>query len=746
MLRLTKYLKPFILLIILAIGLLFIQAQADLALPDYMSQIINVGIQQGGVDSAVPQAIRKTEMDKLTIFMSADDKTSILKDYTLIVSSSADYASNLKLYPILASEPIYVLNSIDKTESDRLNPIMGKSFLAVTAIDTLMKDPSKLSAMGASMGFDLSKLPAGTDIYSILGKLPAATLSQITATMNQKFSSMSDSMIIQSAAGSIKEEYAALGMNTEKFQTGYIIRIGSIMLLLTLLSITCTIAVGYLASRTAAGMARDVRQSLFRKVESFSKAEFDKFSTASLITRSTNDVTQVQMVVVMIIRMVFYAPIIGVGAVIRAVDKSPSMSWIIGLAVVVLLGMIVTIFSIALPKFKIIQSLVDRLNLVTRENLSGLMVIRAFNTQKFEENRFDKANKDLTKNNLFVNRIFVVMMPVMMLIMNGLTLLIIWVGAHQVAESTMQVGDMMAFMQYSMQVVMSFLMLSMMFIFLPRASVSGARIADVLEVEPEIVDPVDPKQFPADSKGKVEFDHVCFRYPGAEEDVLHDINFTALPGQTTAIIGSTGSGKSTVVNLIPRFYDVTDGAILVDGIDIRQVKQSDLRDKIGYIPQKGLLFSGTIESNLRYADENASVVDLEKAAKIAQATEFISAMPDGLATEIAQGGTNVSGGQKQRLAIARALVKRPAIYIFDDSFSALDFKTDSALRKALKESTGASTVLIVAQRISTIKTAEQIIVVDDGHVVGKGTHKELMETCETYREIALSQLSKEELA
>jgi ATP-binding cassette, subfamily B, multidrug efflux pump len=746
MLRLTKYLKPFILLIILAIGLLFIQAQADLALPDYMSQIINVGIQQGGVDSAVPQAIRKTEMDKLTIFMSADDKTSILNDYTLIDSSSADYASNLKLYPILASEPIYVLNSIDQAEINRLNPIMGKSFLAVATIDTLMKDPSKLSAMGAGMGFDLSKLPAGTDIYSILGKLPAATLSQITSTMNQKFSSMSDSMIIQSAAGSIKEEYAALGMNTEKFQTGYIIRIGSLMLLLTLLSITCTIAVGYLASRTAAGMARDVRQSLFRKVESFSKAEFDKFSTASLITRSTNDVTQVQMVVIMIIRMVFYAPIIGVGAVIRAVDKSPSMSWIIGLAVVVLLGLIVTIFSIALPKFKIIQSLVDRLNLVTRENLSGLMVIRAFNTQKFEENRFDKANKDLTKNNLFVNRIFVVMMPVMMLIMNGLTLLIIWVGAHQVAESTMQVGDMMAFMQYSMQVVMSFLMLSMMFIFLPRASVSGARIADVLEVEPEIVDPVDPKHFPADSKGKVEFDHVSFRYPGAEEDVLHDINFTALPGQTTAIIGSTGSGKSTVVNLIPRFYDVTGGAILVDGIDIRQVKQSDLRDKIGYIPQKGLLFSGTIESNLRYADENASVIDLEKAAKIAQATEFISAMPDGMATEIAQGGTNVSGGQKQRLAIARALVKRPAIYIFDDSFSALDFKTDSALRKALKESTGASTVLIVAQRISTIKTAEQIIVVDDGHVVGKGTHKELMDTCETYREIALSQLSKEELA
>jgi ATP-binding cassette subfamily B protein len=465
-----------------------------------------------------------------------------------------------------------------------------------------------------------------------------------------------------------------------------------------------------------------------------------------LITRSTNDVTQIQMVIILIVRMVFYAPIIGVGAIIRAVAKSPSMSWLIALAVVVLLGMVLTIFSIALPKFKIIQSLIDRLNLVTRENLSGMMVIRAFNTQNFEEARFDKANRDLTNNSLFVNRVMVIMMPMMMLIMNGLSLLIIWVGAHQVAQSNMQVGDMMAFMQYAMQVVMAFLMLSIMFIILPRASVSAGRIADVLDTKLEIVDPADPKHFPSDSKGKVEFDHVSFRYPGAEEDILHDISFTALPGQTTAIIGSTGSGKSTVVNLIPRFYDVTSGAILVDGLDIREVKQSDLRDKIGYIPQRGMLFSGTIESNLRYADENASLESIEQAASIAQATEFISTMPAGLDTEISQGGTNVSGGQKQRLAIARALVKRPPIYIFDDSFSALDFKTDSALRKALKESTGKSTVLIVAQRISTIKTAEQIIVVDDGRVVGKGTHKELMDTCETYREIALSQLSKEELA
>lgn len=422
------------------------------------------------------------------------------------------------------------------------------------------------------------------------------------------------------------------------------------------------------------------------------------------------------------------------------------MAWVIALAVVILLGLVLTVFSIALPKFRIIQSLIDRLNLVTRENLSGMMVIRAFNTQDFEEGRFDKANLDLTNNTLFVNRVMVIMMPVMMFLMSGVSLLIIWVGAHQVAQSSMQVGDMMAFMQYAMQVVMAFLMLSIMFIILPRASVSAGRIADVLDVKLHIVDPSEPKSFPPDSHGKVEFDHVSFRYPGAEEDVLHDITFTALPGQTTAIIGSTGSGKSTVVNLIPRFYDVTEGAICVDGLDIREVRQSDLRDKIGYIPQKGMLFSGTIESNLRYADENASDEAIEKAAAIAQATDFISAMPQGYESEISQGGSNVSGGQKQRLAIARALVKRPEIYIFDDSFSALDFKTDVALRKALKKSTGGSTILIVAQRISTIKTAEQIIVVDDGRVVGKGTHDKLMETCETYREIALSQLSKEELA
>jgi ATP-binding cassette subfamily B multidrug efflux pump len=518
------------------------------------------------------------------------------------------------------------------------------------------------------------------------------------------------------------------------------------MLLLALLSAACAVVVGFLSARTAAGLARDLRRYVFRRVESFSSAEFDKFSTASLITRTTNDITQMQMVVIMLVRMVFYAPIIGIGGVIRAVSKSTSMWWIIALAVTVLIGMVILVFSISLPRFRRIQALIDRLNLVMRENLSGMMVIRAFNRQAFEQERFDRANTDLTGTMLFVSRIMVTMMPLMMLIMNGLMLTIIWVGAHQVAQSSMQVGDMMAFMQYAMQIVMAFLMLSVMFIILPRASVSAGRIADVLETEPVIRDPEDAKKFGVPFTGTVEFRNVSFRYPGAEEDVLHDVSFVARPGETTGVIGTTGSGKSTVVSLIPRFYDVTGGAIYVDNMDIRDVTQHDLRDRIGYIPQRAVLFSGTIESNLRYADEEATEDTVQTAAAVAQATEFISSKPEGMAAEIAQGGANVSGGQKQRLAIARALVKKAPIYIFDDSFSALDFKTDAALRRALKESTAASTVFIVTQRISTIMNAEQIIVLDEGRVVGKGTHKELMESCETYRGIALSQLSKEELA
>jgi ATP-binding cassette subfamily B multidrug efflux pump len=746
MFRLLKYLKPYIFLILFAIALLFVQANADLALPDYLSSIVNVGIQQGGVANAIPVAVRQTEMNKLTIFMNAVDKTRVLSDYTLVDKNSPDFASMVKVYPLLAQEPIYVLNKINAAETTWMNPIMGKAFLIVSGIQQVLTDPSKAAAMASGLGFDLTKLPAGVDIFSILAQLPAAQIIQISSTFDAKFTALGNSMIVQAAVTPVKAEYVAIGMDTGKLSSNYIYHIGFLMLLVTLLSGTCTIIVGYLAARTAAGLARDLRKNVFKKVESFSSTEFDKFSTASLITRSTNDITQIQMVVIMMMRMVFYAPIIGIGGVIRAIGKSANMWWIIALAVIVLLGMILTVFTIALPKFKIIQSLIDRLNLVTRENLSGMMVIRAFNMQGFEETRFDKANKDLTSNSLFINRVMVVMMPVMMLVMNGVTLLIIWVGAHQVAQSSMQVGDMMAFMQYAMQIVFAFLMLAMMFIILPRASVSGERIADVLETEPVINDPQSPSHFTEPFRGTVEFRNVSFRYPGAEEDVLHNISFTAQPGQTTALIGTTGSGKSTIVSLIPRFYDVTDGTVLIDDTDIRQVTQFDLREKIGYVPQKGTLFSGTIESNLLYGDENASDDELNSAATIAQATEFISTNPEGMQTEVAQGGMNVSGGQKQRLAIARALVKKAAIYIFDDSFSALDFKTDAALRKALKEHTGSSTMMIVTQRIATIKNAEQIIVLDEGNIVGKGSHDELMKDCEIYRGIALSQLSKEELA
>ena len=746
MLRLAKYLKPYWWLILIAIGLLFVQANADLALPDYLSRIVNTGIQQGGIDSAVPAAIRQTEMDRLFIFMSAEDKTAVLADYTLVDKSSPDYAAQLKKYPALADGPIYVRNNLDKAEITRMDPILGKAITIVWGIEQAMADPAAAKTLGANMGFDLSKIPAGMDIWALLPRLPAATLSQMMTGINQKFEALGSSVIVQMAAGGIKAEYAALGVNTNQLQTNYILNVGALMLLVTLLSGACTIAVGFLSARTAAGLARDLRRNVFQRVENFSGTEFDKFSTASLITRSTNDITQIQMVVLMMLRMVIYAPIIGIGGVIRALAKSANMWWIIGLAVVVLLGLILTVFSIALPKFKAIQNLIDRLNLVMRENLSGMMVIRAFNMQKFEEDRFDKANKNLTGTLLFINRIMVVMMPLMMFVMNGVMLTIIWVGAHQVANSTIQVGDMMAFMQYAMQILFSFLMLAMMFIILPRASVSGDRIADVLETEPVIKDPPVPTKFPEPFTGSIEFRDVSFRYPGAEEDVLHSISFTARPGQTTAFIGTTGSGKSTIVSLIPRFYDVSDGEICVDGTDIRSVAQHDLRDHIGYIPQKSNLFSGTIESNLLYADENASQEDLRLAADISQASEFIYSKPEGLEAEVSQGGANVSGGQKQRLAIARALVKKAPIYIFDDSVSALDYKTDAALRRALKEHTGSSTILIVTQRIATIKNADQIIVLDEGRIVGKGTHAELMEDCEVYQGIALSQLSQEELA
>ena len=755
MLKLLKFAKPYWLMLVFSIALLFAQANFDLALPDYLSRIVNTGIQQGGVEDAVPQAIRQSEMNRVVIFMNEADKESVIADYTFIDKNSADYEKYVEQYSILATQPVYVLNDIDQAEMDRINPIMAKALLAVSGIEQVIADPSKAAQMGGAFGnFDLSKLPPGVDVFTMLGQLPAEQRMQITASMDEKFAALGDSMVVQAAVGAVKNEYKALGMDTDKVQNNYIMTAGGWMLLLTLAAGICTIIVGYLSAKIAAGMARDIRRDVFQKVESYSNTEFDKFSTASLITRTTNDVTQIQMVVIMMVRMMFYAPLIGIGGIIKVVAKDSPLSWLIGLAVLMLVSLIIVVFSVALPKFKLIQKLVDRINLVSRENLSGMMVIRSFNMQKFEENRFDVANKDLTAVSLFINRVMVVMMPLMMLIMNGLMLGIIWFGAIQVADANMQVGDMIAFMQYAMQIVMAFLMLSMMFIIIPRASVSGDRIHEVLATEPYIHDPKQPKTFPASFKGSVEFRNVSFRYPGADTDALENISFVAQPGQTTALIGSTGAGKSTIVNLIPRFYEVSDGCILVDGTDIRDVTQHDLRDKIGYVPQKSALFSGTIESNLLYADEKATPEMLQSAIEIAQAKEFVESKADGkvpallagMAAEISQGGTNVSGGQKQRLSIARAIVKKPPIYILDDSFSALDFKTDAALRRAFKEKTRESTLLIVSQRVSTIKNAEQIIVLDEGRIVGKGTHNELMDNCETYKEIALSQLSLEGLA
>jgi ATP-binding cassette subfamily B protein len=750
MMRLAKYLRPFLLMLAIAIVLLFVQAMCDLALPSYMSDIVDNGIQQGGVVQAAPNAIRQSTMDRVVIFLSASDKARLLRDYSLINKGSPGAASYLTQYPDLAQEPIYVREAVDAKEMAWLDQAVGKGLLAYNALQQAAANPAKAAALASSLpgglAFDPSRLPPGTDLFALLARLPATQQSQIVAAVNRQFSTLDANIVSQSAAGLVKAEYTALGVDTSQVQRRYILHTGLIMLLIALLSAVCTVVVSLLSARTAAGLGRDLRRFVFRKVESFSSSEFDKFSTASLITRSTNDVTQIQTVIMIMVRMVVYAPIMGIGGIILAIGKSSSMWWLIAVAVAALIAMVATLWSTAVPRFRVIQNLVDRLNLVSRETLSGTMVIRAFNRQDFELDRFDRTNRDLTGTMLFVNRVMAFMQPGMTLILSGLSLAIIWVGSHQVAASSIQVGDMMAFMQYSIQIVFSFLMLSFMFILVPRASVSAGRIADVLETEPSILDPVEPKRLPEPLKGIVEFDGVAFRYPGAEEDVLHDITFTAWPGQTTALIGATGSGKSTLVNLIPRFYDVTGGTICVDSTDIRTVTQHELRDKIGFVPQKASLFSGTIESNLRYANEEASDETLQLAMDIAQATEFVAATPAGIAEEIAQGGMNVSGGQKQRLSIARALVKEAPIYIFDDSFSAVDFKTDAALRRALKEHTSSSTLLIVTQRVSTVMNADQIIVLDEGRIVGKGAHRELMANCQTYREIASSQLRKEELA
>jgi ATP-binding cassette subfamily B multidrug efflux pump len=739
MLKLIRHLKPFRWSIVLIFVLLFAQAMADLSLPGYMADIVNVGIQQGGIQGATPEVIRASEFDRLSLFMAETDKAVVEGSYVLLDSqalSRGDYDKYVKEYPELANQPVYKLDTGDHDKTAQLDAIFGKSILVVFTISQ-----EGVGALSDSIG----EIPAGEDPFIILGQLPAAELDSIRQKISAQVDLVPPSVIKQSSAVFLASEYKAIGMDTKKIQFNYMFKIGTFMLLITLGGAAASVYVGFLAARVAAGLARNLRKQLFTRVESFSNTEFDKFSTASLITRSTNDITQIQMLLVILFRIVFYAPILGMGGIIRVVSGDVSMSWIIAAAVMALLVMIGILLIVAVPKFKIIQKLMDRVNLVTREMLTGLMVVRAFNTQKYEEEKFDRANVDLTKTNLFINRVTVLLMPTMMLIMNGVMILILWVGSHQIDAGSMQVGDMMAFMQYTMQIIMAFLMVSMVFIMLPRALVSVQRINEVLDTEPVIKDPEAPYRFDAGNRGYLEFRDVSFRYPEAEEDVLKNISFAAKPGQTTAFIGSTGSGKSTLVNLIPRFYDVSGGSILVDGLDIRSVTQHDLRDKIGYVPQKSSLFSGTIESNIRYANENVDDAGLEKITASAQALDFVKSSSDGFNTSVAQGGANFSGGQKQRLSIARALAKQPEIYIFDDSFSALDFKTDTALRRALKKETRDATVLIVTQRVGTIMRADQIVVLDHGEIVGIGTHKHLMKTCTIYREIAESQLSKEEL-
>ena len=742
MLKLLKYLKKSILPILAIVALLVVQAICDLTLPDFTSNIVNVGIQQSGIESAAPSVIRSSELDKIKLFLLPQDAELVERSYKQLDQSSMsekEYQDALKSYPKLAEEPLAKLDTKDKETLDELETKMARAILLVSYISG---DSEEAKAI---QGQILSQLPPemaaqNPDVMQLFTSMPQEQLTQVVEEMNSQLSAMPDSIAEQSAISYVKSEYQAIGIDVNHKQTMYILFAGAKMLGIALLSMASTIVVCFLAARVAAALGQELRSRIFRKVVSFSNTEFDKFSTASLITRSTNDIQQIQMLMVMLLRIVFYAPIIGVGGVIKVIGTDSSMSWIIAVAVVAILTLVLILFSFAMPKFKKMQKLVDRVNLVAREILTGLPVIRAFSTQKHEEERFDVAN------NLFVNRTMALMMPAMMLVMNGISVLIVWNGSHAVDAGTMQVGNMMAFIQYTMQIIMAFLMISMISVMLPRASVSATRIEEVLKTDLVIHDPNQPQSLDTTKRGYVEFKNVSFRYPNAEGDVLSDISFTAKPGETTAFIGSTGSGKSTLINLIPRFFDATQGEVLVDGVDIRNVSQHELRSKIGYVPQKGVLFSGTIESNLKYGNQDIPEEQMRAAAQVAQAASFIEEKPEQYETEIAQGGSNVSGGQKQRLSIARAIAIDPEIYIFDDSFSALDFKTDSALRKALKEHTADSTVLIVAQRISTILHAEQIIVLDEGRIVGKGTHKELLKTCDVYRQIALSQLSKEELA
>lgn len=717
MLKMFHYMKERWYYVVMIIVLLFVQAYCDLSLPDYTSKIVNVGIQQKGIEDGVPDNIRKESLEHLLLFLDEKEKAKVEDAYTL-------------------KDDVYKRNDVTKEERDELNSILAIPMMSAGSLE----DEEKAAEIKTQMG-----LPEESDLWQVLEQLPQEQLDAMKDSLTEKIEEMPESIVTQAAVQFVQTEYEAQGIDVDAMQIQYLMTSGLKMLAMALVIMLAAVSVTFLSSRVAAFLGRNLRNGVYRKVISFSGEELNHFSTASLITRSTNDIQQVQLVFAMIFRIVLYAPILGVGGVLKVLQTDVSMTWILGVAVVAILILVGFLFAVAMPKFKILQYRIDELNLVSREILTGLSVIRAFSREKHEEERFEEVNERLTKTNLFVNRCMTFMMPAMMLIMNGITVLIIYNGSHAVDNGTMQVGNMMAFMQYAMQIIMSFLMITMMSIMLPRASVSAKRINEIMETKVSIESPETAKIPENNKKGEVRFEHVGFAYPGAEEETLSDINFTAQKGETVAFIGSTGSGKSTLVNLIPRFFDVTSGKILVDGVDIREMGLHDLRERIGYVPQKGVLFSGTIDSNIRYGKEDATKEEVNRAAEIAQAQEFIGQKEKGMESEIAQGGTNVSGGQKQRLSIARAIAKNPEIYIFDDSFSALDYKTDVVLRRALKKETKDATTLIVAQRISTILHADKILVLDEGKIVGEGTHKELLKTCEVYQQIAMSQLSKEEL-